>query len=242
MTDGTLNGKTVLITGGGRGIGAAAARMFAQHGASVALASRTWMETNALADEIKQAGGQASAYACDVADAGDVRTLIHDVMTDMGGINILLNCAGLGVLGSALELAEDDFDTMLNTNLKGVWLVTKTVIPHMLQQGGGHVLTPVGVLGRYVMRNSAGYSASKFGTVGLLKAMAEEFNRKNIGFTLLYLGGVDTQFWDKVEMKVQRDKMLSAGDAAQAIVYAASMPPGRVLNEIVMQPDSHQFV
>jgi len=112
----------------------------------------------------------------------------------------------------------------------------------MLSSGGGQVVVPVGILGRYVMRNSAGYSASKFAVVGLVKALGEEFNKRGIRFTLLYFGGVDTSFWDTVDMKVQRDRMLTADAAAEAALYALHAPGSAIVNEIVMQPDSHQFV
>ncbi len=127
-------------------------------------------------------------------------------------------------------------------NTKGVILVSQAVGAAMLKTGGGRIVTPVGTMGRYVMRGSVAYSASKWGAVGALKAMATEWQRSGIGISLLYLGGVNSPFWDAIEMKVQRDKMLSVEDAAQAIVSALQAPAGSVLNELVLQPDSHQFI
>jgi NADP-dependent 3-hydroxy acid dehydrogenase YdfG len=148
----------------------------------------------------------------------------------------------VGVLGSALDLKDDDLDRMLDTNLKGLFYLAKHAIPVMVGDGGGQIIVPVGILGRHVMRNSAGYSASKFGVVGLVRALGEEFNRRGMRFLMLYLGGVDTNFWDGIDMKVQRDKMLSPGAVAETIIHAMGAPAPAVVSEIVMQPDSHQFV
>ena len=90
------------------------------------------------------------------------------------------------------------------------------------------------------MANAAGYCASKWGVVGLTKALATDLKRYGIRFSLLYLGGVDTPFWDGIDMRIQRDKMLTVDDAAQAIVYAVSQTGAAVVNELVLQPESHQ--
>jgi short-subunit dehydrogenase len=99
-------------------------------------------------------------------------------------------------------------------------------------------------MGKYVMRGSSVYSAAKHALVGFAKALTEENKRTNIRFSLLYLGGVDTPFWDNpnVDMKVQRDKMLTVDEVAKATYYAVSMPGGAALNELVLQPESHQLV
>lgn len=101
-----------------------------------------------------------------------------------------------------------------------------------------------GILGKAVMKNTSVYSASKFAVAGLTKALVEEQRRGAVKFTLLYLGGVDTEFWDnpRVDMRVQKDKMLTTQEVAKAVYYAASQPSLSVLNEIVIQPESHQIV
>jgi NADP-dependent 3-hydroxy acid dehydrogenase YdfG len=234
--------KVFVITGAGRGIGRALALKLGAQGAKMVLASRTYPELQAVAEQVRQAGGQAEPIAVDVTDSRQVNDLIHEAQASYGRIDGLYHGAGIGVLSSALDLKDEELDIMLDTNLKGLFYLARAAIPVMLERKSGHFVVPVGILGRHVMRNSAGYSASKFATVGLLKALGEEFNKRGIRFTALYLGGVNTTFWDTITMAVQRDRMLTADEAAEAALYALASPATAIINEIVMQPDSHQFV
>jgi len=238
----TLKDKVAIVTGAGRGIGRALAIKLAADGVKVALAARTYQEIAEVADQINSQGGSATAVTTDVTHSAQINELIAETKAAYGRIDVVYHGAGLGVLSSALDLTDADLDRMLDTNLKGLFYLSRAAIPVMLNNGGGQIVVPVGILGRYVMRNSAGYSASKFAVVGLVKALGEEFNKRGIRFTLLYLGGVDTPFWDTVDMKVQRDRMLTADAAAEAVIYALHAPGAAIVNEIVMQPDSHQFV
>jgi NADP-dependent 3-hydroxy acid dehydrogenase YdfG len=237
-----MKNKVVVITGASSGIGRATALLLAQKGASLALAGRSYPRLTEVADEVKRLGGQAIAVPTDVTQQDQVADLMSEAISAYGRIDALVNCAGVGVIRPVEQLTVDDMDRTYAVNVKGVILVTRAAGMEMLKTGGGKVVTPVGTMGKYVMRGSAAYSASKWGAVGALKAMATEWQRNGIGFSLLYLGGVDTPFWDAIEMKVQRDKMLRAEDAAQAIAYALEASPNGVLNEIVLQPDSHQFI
>jgi NAD(P)-dependent dehydrogenase (short-subunit alcohol dehydrogenase family) len=237
-----MKDTVVLITGASGGIGRATALAAAMRGARLALASRNYPELVALADQIRQTGGQAIAVPTDVTDRSQVADMVSEAVAAFGRIDALVNCAGVGVIRPIEQLTDEDIDRAYAVNVKGVILATQAAGAEMLKTGGGRVVTPVGTMGRHVMRGSAAYSASKFGAVGALKAIATEWQRSGIGFSLLYLGGVDTPFWDDIDMKVQRDKMLTADDAARAIIFALETPPGGVLNEIVLQPDSHQFL
>lgn len=234
--------KVVVIAGAGRGIGRALALKLAAQGARLALSARTYVELNTLADEVKALGAQALPISADMTVQRDVANLIAETQATYGRIDAVYYGAGVGALSGALELKESDLDRMWETNFKGLFHITRAAIPHMLNNGGGHFVVPVGILGRHVMRNSGGYSASKFAVVGWVKALGEEFNKRGIRFTLLYLGGVNTSFWDSIEMRVDRSKMLTAEAAADVALYALSAPSPAVINEIVMQPDSHQFI
>jgi NADP-dependent 3-hydroxy acid dehydrogenase YdfG len=234
--------KVVLITGASSGIGRALALKLAEQGATLVLGSRTYVALEALAEEVRNLGGKALPVGLDVTDARDVANFVSEAQSTYGHIDAVYHGAGLGVLSSALDLKDADLDRMLDTNFKGLFYLTRAAIPSMLTSGGGHFAIPVGILGRHVMRNSAGYSASKFAVVGLVRALGEEFNKRGIRFSMFYFGGVNTPFWDTVDMRVQRDKMLTAEAAADTVIYALGMPSSAIVNEIVMQPDSHQFV
>ncbi|MCE7946873.1 MAG: SDR family NAD(P)-dependent oxidoreductase [Chloroflexi bacterium CFX4] len=237
-----MQDKVILIAGAGRGIGRALALKLGAQGAKLALSARTYPELAMLADEVKALGGQALATAADMTVQREVANLIAETHATYGRLDAVYYGAGVGALSSALDLTEADLDRMWATNFKGLFHLTRAAIPHMLTNGGGQFVIPVGILGRHVMRNSAGYSASKFAVVGWVKALGEEFNKRGIRFTLLYLGGVNTGFWDTIEMRVDRTKLLTAEAAADVALYALNAPSPAVVNEIVMQPDSHQFV
>jgi len=237
-----MKDKVVVITGASSGIGRATALALAKLGARLGLAARNYPALMEVTDEAKRLGAQVVAVPTDVTQKDQVADLVSEVLATFGRIDGLVNCAGVGVIRPIEQLTEEDIDRTYAVNTKGVILVSQAVGAAMLKTGGGRIVTPVGTMGRYVMRGSAAYSASKWGAVGALKAMATEWQRNGIGISLLYLGGVNSPFWDAIEMKVQRDKMLSVDDAAQAIVLALQAPANGVLNEMVLQPESHQFI
>jgi len=237
-----MKDKVVVITGASSGIGRATALALAKLGARLGLAARNYPALMEVTDEARRLGGQAIAVPTDVTQKDQVADLVSEVLATFGRIDGLVNCAGVGVIRPIEQLTEEDIDRTYAVNTKGVILVSQAVGAAMLKTGGGRIVTPVGTMGRYVMRGSAAYSASKWGAVGALKAMATEWQRNGIGISLLYLGGVNSPFWDAIEMKVQRDKMLSVDDAAQAIVLALQAPANGILNELVLQPESHQFI
>ena len=237
-----LKDKVIIITGASSGIGRATALALAKLGAKLGLAARNYAALSAVADQARQLGAQAIAVPTDVTQKDQVADLVSEVLATFGRIDGLVNCAGVGVIRPIEQLTEEDIDRTYAVNTKGVILVSQAVGAAMLKTGGGRIVAPVGTMGRYVMRGSVAYSASKWGAVGALKAMATEWQRSGIGISLLYLGGVNSPFWDAIEMRVQRDKMLSVEDAAQAIASALQAPAGSVLNELVLQPDSHQFI
>jgi NAD(P)-dependent dehydrogenase (short-subunit alcohol dehydrogenase family) len=234
--------KVILITGASSGIGRAVALMLAARGAQLALAARNYPTLTTVADEVNRAGGRAVAVPADVRVRAEVNDMIAETLSSFGRIDALVHCAGVGILKPVEQLSDEDIDVQLDTNIKGMLLTVSAAAAAMQKTGGGRVVVPVGTMGRFVMRGSAAYSASKWGAVGALKAMATEWQRSNIGVSLLYLGGVDTPFWDGIDMRVQRDKMLRAEDAARAMVYSLEAAPAGVLNEMVLQPDSHQFI
>ncbi len=237
-----MKDKVILITGASSGMGRATALMLAARGAQLALVSRTRARLDEAAGEVRRLGAQAVVVPTDITQRDQVSDMVSEVLATFDRIDALINCAGVGVLRPIEHLSEADIDHMLAVNTKGTILVSQAVGLEMVKRGGGKIITPVGTMGRYVMRGSVAYSASKWGAVGALKAMATEWQRNNVGITLLYLGGVNSPFWDHIEMRVQREKMLTVEDAARAIVYALEAAPNGVLNELTLQPESHQFI
>jgi short-subunit dehydrogenase len=237
-----LLNKVAVITGAGRGIGRESARLFAREGAKLILASRTKSELEALAKELLDYhDADALIFPCDVTKSNEVKALIDKAVETFGRIDILLNAAGVGHLKPVTELSVEEFDEMIDVNLKGTFYASKFAAEVMVKQKGGHIINLPGILGKAVMRMSSGYSASKYGVTGLAKAMTQDLMREGVKITLLHFGGVDTSFWDKITMRVQRDKMLTVQQAAEMVLMSATQPNNLVLGELVLQPESHQL-
>lgn len=239
-----MKDNVILITGGSGGIGEATAKLFAKTGAKIVLAARNKEKADLIASEINTNGGEAFAVDLDVTDMSSVYGMTESIVKELGKIDVLINAFGTGMIQPLLDANPNDIKEVLDTNVYGTILVTQAVVRHMATQKSGIVVNIPGILGKTVMKNSSVYSASKFAVSGFTKALVEEHRRSNIKFSLLYLGGVATAFWDNpnVEMRVQKDKMLQPDEIAKAIYYAVSQPGSSVLNEIVIQPDSHQMV
>lgn len=239
-----MKDKVVLIVGGSGGIGRASADLFAKAGAKVVLAARNKEIAEEKAKEINEKGGEAYVIQVDVTHLGSVSDMAREVNEKLGDIDVLVNAFGTGLIQPLLDIKPDDAKELLDVNVYGTFLVTQTVTRYMATAKKGRVIMFPGILGKSVMRNTSIYSASKFAVTGFTKALVEENKRSGIAFTLLYLGGVATEFWEnpKVEMRVQKDKMLTTEEVAKAVYYAASQPGQSVLSEIVIQPESHQMV
>lgn len=242
MQGDALDGKVAIVTGASSGIGREAARRLPANGVSVVLAARRRDKLDALVREVIAAGGDAIPAPCDVTDRAQVAALIATAMGEYEQLDIVVNAAGVGVLKPTPDLGEADFDRMIGVNLKGTFLVSQAAAGAMKESGGGTIINIPGVLGRAPMAGGAGYCTSKYGVTGLTKAMALDLKRTGVRFALLYLGGVDSPFWDEAGPRVQREKMLTVAEAADAILYAARQREGAVLAEIVLQPENHQLL
>lgn len=239
-----MKDKIVLIVGGSGGIGKACARVFAKAGAQVVLAARNQQEAEKVAKEINDSGGEAYVIGVEVTDLASVSKMAREVIQDLGPIDVLVNAFGKAVIQPLLDIKPDDAREMFDVNIYGTFLVTQTIVRYMATEKKGRVILFPGSVGKYPMKNSSVYSASKFAVTGFAKSLTEEFKRSGVKFTLMHFGGVDTPMWDSdtVDMRVQKDKMLSTEEVAKAVYYAANQPEGSVLNEIVIQPESHQMV
>ena len=242
MAEAELKGKVALVTGAGSGIGQAAAWALARRGVSVALAGRDESKLLETAAQISYEGGDAVTLVGDVTDPVQVARLVSETTRAFDGLDILINSAGVGLIKPLETTTADEIDRLLAVNVKGTMLTTQSAIRAMIAGGrGGYIVNLAGILGKAPMANASLYCASKYAVTGFSKALQLEVKRHNIKVSLLYLGGVDTPFWDNLDMKLQRDKMLSAEDAAGAIVTVLTQPAHLVLGEFVLQPESHQM-
>ncbi len=233
-----LEDKVIVIVGATGGIGATLTRQLASTGARLVLAARNAEKLAALATELPI---DVLISATDITQPQQVDTLIARTISRFGQIDVLVNAAGAGILKAYNTIEPSDLDKMLDLNLKGCFYTTQAAAKEMQKRKSGHICNVVGILGKHSMPMAAAYSASKFGVVGFSKSIAEELKRFGVKITLFYFGGIDSPFWDQVNLKVDRHKMLSCETAANAIFYALSAEPQAIPMEINIQPESHLF-
>ena len=228
---GALAGRTVLVTGASRGIGAAAARALAAAGARVALVARTAPALDALAAAMAATGAaQPLPVACDLRDAGAVAAAAERLTGAFGGPpDVLVNNAGLFAVAPAHETDVGDFAALLDANLVAPFRLVRAFLPAMRARGSGHVVTIGSIADRRAFPGNAAYAAAKFGLRGLHEVLREELRGTGVRATLVSPGPVDTPLWDALDPDhregfTPRAAMLAADDVADAVVYAVTRP------------------
>ena len=198
-----LEGKNAIITGGSRGIGKGIAKVFAEHGANVAFTYNSSAESaNALADELSKLGVKAKAYQSNAASFKEAEQLIKDVAEDFGSIDILINNAGITKDNLLMRMSEEDFDKVIEVNLKSIFNMTKAVQRTMLKQRKGSIINMSSVVGVTGNAGQANYAASKSGIIGFSKSMAQELGSRNIRTNVIAPGFIETEMTGKLDEKV----------------------------------------
>jgi NAD(P)-dependent dehydrogenase (short-subunit alcohol dehydrogenase family) len=194
---GALAGKVALLTGGGRGIGAAVAVAYAREGADLVLASRTDAELVAVANTARAAGATVHAVSADVADAGQVDRLLRSALKTFGKIDVLVNNAGVGHREvPTWELDPTDWDRTIAVNLRGPYLMARAVLPHFLDRRQGSLINVSSICGSVAYAHYGAYTASKFGLEGLTRVLAEETKRTGVRVNAVDPGLVATRMTD----------------------------------------------
>ncbi len=229
-----LQDKVGLVTGGGRGIGRAIALALAARGAHVAICDVRADAANRVADEIRALGRQAVAIQTDVTDSAQVRAMVDRVAEELGGIDVLVNNAGIVRFGRLVDIAEADWDLVMNVNAKGVFLVSKYAIPKMLGRGGGAIVSIASIVGKIAIADLSHYSASKAAVISITQSLAAELASENIRVNAICPGIVPTEmYWENRAVRggasaeeIQQTMGLLANpqspqEIAQAVVFLA---------------------
>lgn len=232
----SLENKIVWVTGAGRGIGKAIAEAFGKEKAALALSARSAEELQSLSEFIKASGGSASPFPCDVSSEKEVENTFNKIEKTLGKIDILINNAGVARFGPLIETTIEDWDWMMDINLKGAFLCTKIVLPSMIEKKGGHIFNMVSVAGIQPLPFSAAYGASKYGLMGLTAITREEMRKHNIKVTAIIPGAVDTPIWEGIEGDFDHSKMIPPEDIARAIISASKQTPNTVFEDIIIRP------
>lgn len=250
-----LLGQVAVITGAGRGIGRAIAMTLAELGAHTVLCgrSREALEETSTAigshsgrdweRNLEKTPGKAaiksSVVECDVTDVRSVESLAKHVVGTFDRLDILVNNAGMGgPLGPLHELKTDDWDSIMNTNLRGVYYCIRSLVPLMIKAGSGHIINISSLAGKNPVPNGAAYSASKWGLNGLSYSVAEELRDHNVRVSVICPGSTNTNF-DQHPGKnpaKNREKMLQGSDVAHAVAMIVTQSPQSFASEILLRP------
>ena len=236
-----LTGQVALVTGGSQGIGRATALLLAQLGADVAIAARTPEKCQAVASEIEALGRRALAVQADLAVAEQIRTTVERVAAELGTISILVNNAAVTRDGLLLRMKQEDWETVLQTNLTGVFLMTQQVLPGMMKARRGRIINLTSVVAQSGNVGQANYIAAKAGIIGLTKAVAREYASRQITVNAVSPGYIETPMTAGLG-EVPRQAMLEQiplkrpgtdRDVAAAVAFLASDEAGYITGQVL---------
>ena len=237
-----LVGKVALVTGGAQGIGKAVSLLLARNGADIVVSDVNLEKAEETAREVQALGRKALAIKADVATLSDVEKMVDTAMAQFGKVDILVNNAGIARDKLILRMTEEDWDTVLNINLKGTFNCTKAVVRHMSKQKYGKIVNIASVVGEMGNAGQGNYAASKAGVIGFTKTIAREFAQRGINVNAIAPGYIETPMTDALPDKVKEelkrliplDRLGKPEDVAEAVLFlvseSANYITGQVLN------------
>ncbi len=234
-----LTGKTAIVTGSTRGIGRAVAQALADSGARVAVVGRDRDRAAAVADEI---GNGAAGYACEMSDTTRVAALIADVEKDFGGVDILVNNAGLTRDNLVMRLKDEDWDAVLDANLRGAFAAIRAVSRGMMKKRAGRIINMASVVGLTGNKGQANYAASKAGLIALTKSVAKELGSRNILVNAIAPGFIATEMTDAMTAEARAgltgliplERLGTADDIAAMVVFLASDKASYITGQVLV--------
>ncbi|HEX4484657.1 MAG TPA: SDR family NAD(P)-dependent oxidoreductase [Terriglobales bacterium] len=230
-----LAGQVALVTGSGKGIGAAIAQKLAGMGATVVVSGRTRSHLEQVAQEVTKAGGKAVVAECDVSKLESVTAMAQKVERELGATHVLVNNAGIGGFKTPLaSLDPETWDKILNTNLRGVYYCIRAFAALMAKSGGGHVVNISSLAGKNALPNGAAYAASKWGLNGLSYSVAEELRGQNIRVSVVCPGSTNTELSPHEGKNFA--KMLQPDDIAHAVAMLVTQAPQSFISEVLVRP------
>jgi NADP-dependent 3-hydroxy acid dehydrogenase YdfG len=231
-----LKDKNILVVGGSGTIGFHTAKLLQASGANVFITGR---DENRLKEAATAANVPLeNAFVLDITHAAEVQY----TASQLPAIDVLINAAGIGIIKNFEDISTAEFEHTIQVNLFGTFHLLKAFLPAMKERKKGLIIHLPGVLGKTPMAGATAYAASKYGLNGFMKSLREELKRTEIRITQIYLGGVDSRFWDTIDLRVQREKMIIAEEAAKAIWFLCQQPTSGVVSEMVLQPFNHQAI
>ncbi len=227
-----VSGRVVVVTGAGRGIGAAVAEAFGALGDHVVVASRTGADLERVAAAVRAAGGEATPVAADVRDEAAMTALMEVAAALTGHIDVVVCSAGVARVAPFLELSVADWEETVASTLTGTFLTCRAAVPHM--EAGGRLVVLSSIAGRSGFPEWSAYSAAKFGVLGFAEAIRAELRSRKIRVTAVIPGAVDTPLWNDVPGEWNRESMLQPADVARAIVRLVEDPDYLSTDEVAL--------
>jgi short-subunit dehydrogenase len=233
-----LKNKNVLLLGATGGIGSNLLKLLTNSGANVWMAGRQLDKLQALSQENQIPSDRV--LQVDLADAQAVQLFIDKIASI--SFDTFINAAGIGIIKPLDQLQVSEMQSSLQVNVLSIFEIVKAILPKMIEVKKGLIINIPGILGKTPMSGAAAYCASKYALVGMMQSIREELKRTEIRITQVYLGGVDSPFWDTINLRVQREKMIQAEEAAKSIWFLCQQPTSGVVSEMVLQPFNHQVI
>lgn len=232
----TFEGKVVFITGASSGIGRALAVLLLREGASVIAAARREEHLETLRSETAGYPGTLILATADVGDEAQVVRALEKAALTVGMPDIVVANAGFGIIKPLVEMSSAEFDAVMDTNVRGVWLTLRHTVPAMIEKGGGDVVIVSSLAGKNGFAGGTAYSASKFAVRGIAQSLMLEVRDRNVRVAAVFPGSTDTRFFDDTPMSPDRGKILAADDVAQTILDLLRSPRRALLSEIDIRP------
>jgi 3-oxoacyl-[acyl-carrier protein] reductase len=229
-----LAGKVAIVTGASRGIGLAIARRLANMGAKLSICARDPQKLEAVANELRRASEAVFAAPVDVSRMDEIESYVAATGKNLGPVDILVNNAGIGYFGPTHEATEHNWDSVLDTNLKSVFLMSKAVASDMIERRDGNIINIASLAGKNAFRGGGIYCASKWGLLGLTECMAEDLRQYGIRVSAICPGSVATEF--SPHTGKDTSKLLQADDIAHAVEMIVTQAPQSFISEILMRP------
>ncbi|HEX8676462.1 MAG TPA: SDR family oxidoreductase [Segetibacter sp.] len=232
----TVNGKIIVVTGGGQGLGAAICKTLAADGATVIATDINPESLSNIEEEIKSTGGHIESYQMNVADVNNVIEVIDQIVDTFGRIDAVINNAGIDYTLAVDEISNDQFQQVINVNLVGPFNVSKAVYSHFKVNGSGHIVNIASTASKRAWPNASAYHASKWGLLGLSHALHSEFRKDKIKVTAVVAGGMQTPFilerFPDTPLSVLQDPK----NVADTVKFVLCMPEASVIPEVMVVP------
>jgi 3-oxoacyl-[acyl-carrier protein] reductase len=232
-----LQGSHCLVTGATEGIGRAIVLALGRAGARISLCARTGAKVDALVEELEGSGIAALGGRCDVADEASIQAFVEMARSRFGPVDVLVNNAGRGYFVPVERMSLEDFDATMAVNVRGVFLMTRAVLPDMIRRESGHIINIASLAGRNPVPGGAAYAASKHAVLGFSKSLFGEVRKQGVRVTAICPGSVVTPFFEKSGAALENpDRKLQAEDVAATVISTLTLPDRALVSELDIRP------